>query len=161
MRHSPAPAAPAAEFTIRPNSACNDGSWRWLTASLALVSCVIAIRFAMLGFWMILPFTLLELAVLALALWLMLARADYVEKVLVHENVVEIRHIQAGRDARWRFPRHRARVLARRPRHRAHWYPSRLHIGCAGKWVEIGGCLTDAERGELASAIRRAMTGRR
>lgn len=143
------------EFTIRPNSACNDGSWRWLSASLALLGGLIAWRFVALGFWMVLPFMLLELGLFALALWWLLARANYMEKVLVREDTVEIRHLQTGRNARWFFPRRSARVVVRAPRARLH--PRKLTVGCGREWVEVGNCLTEAERGALAEKMRRAI----
>lgn len=140
-----------AEFTIRPNSVCNDGSWRWLLASLAVVGAAVGARFAMLGFWLIAPFILLELGAVALAFW-RLARAGYTEKVVMRGDVVEVLHLQRGRDANWRFPRARVRVVLRAPRHR--WYPRQLTLGCGREWVEIGACLSEAERAELAAAMR-------
>ena len=108
------------EFTIRPNSACNDGSWRWVFAALAIVGLAIATRFALLGFWMILPFTVVEIAGLGLVLWVVLGRSSRVERVLIDEAGVEIRHLEKDRHKcrTWRFPPHRTRVLMRAPAHR-------------------------------------------
>lgn len=93
----------ATEVTIRPNSACNDGSWRWLFAALAILSFTITIRFALLGLWMILRFTILEISGLVLVLWVVLSRSAWVEKVLIDDEAVEIRHLEKGRDKTWRF----------------------------------------------------------
>lgn len=151
---------PAAEFIIRPNSACNDGSWRWVFASLVVVALAIAIRFAALGLWMVVPFTLAEILALGLGLWVMLQRS-YTEKVLVGDRVVEIRHLQKGANRVWQLPRRRTQVkICDRPSQlRGRWYPCRLILGHAGQWVEVGGCLTDPERRSLARALRAAGIG--
>lgn len=151
---------PAAEFIIRPNSACHDGSWRWVFASLVVVAVAIAIRFAALGLWMVVPFTLAEMLALGLGLWVVLRR-PYTEKVLVGDRVVEIRHLQKGANRVWQLPRRRTRVkICDRPSQlKSRWYPCRLLLGHAGQWVEIGGCLTDPERRSLARALRAAGIG--
>ena len=149
--------ATVTEFTVRPNSACNDGSWRWVFAALAVLGFAIAIRFALLGFWLILPFTVVEIALLGLVLWTMLERSAWVEKVRISEAGVEIRHLEKdqARCRSWRFPPGRAQVRMRSPARR--WYLHRLVLGCADQWVEIGGCLTDHERRALAGALRGAL----
>lgn len=152
--------AAGTEFIIQPNSACNDGSWRWVFASLTILAFAVAIRFAALGFWMILPFTVLEISALALALWIVRAQSATGEKVLIGDEVVEIRRFASrakGREKSWRFPLGWTRLRVSRPAHR--WYPRRLALGYAGEWVEIGRCLRDDERRSLAAALRRALNG--
>ncbi|MEM7195178.1 MAG: DUF2244 domain-containing protein [Pseudomonadota bacterium] len=140
------------EFRIQPNAALRNPSWRWFLAVLAIVSLLIAGRFAWLGYWMILPFTLLELGVLAFVMWLIFARNNYVEKIMVGASELRIEHLQQNRDRSWSFPVYWTQVQLERPSHR--WYPHRLLIGCKGEWVEVGSCLTDGERSALADAVR-------
>jgi len=113
---------------------------------------LIALRLAWLGFWMVLPFTLLELGFLVAMVHLVKSKANYVEKVSVDNDQVTISHLEKNKDAEWSFPLYWSRVELRKPTHR--WYPHRLLVGTSGRWVEIGQCLTDEERSGLADAIR-------
>lgn len=141
------------EFRVQPNAALRGTSWRWFVAALVVVSLLIAGRFALLGYWMILPFTVLELSVLGFVMWLIFNRSNYVEKIVVDHESVVIEHIQKNHDKQWQFPVHWTRVKLESPAHR--WYPHRLVLGSKGEWVEVGSCLTDLERKALAQAVDR------
>ena len=139
------------EFVIRPNSTFHPRTWIWLFILLVVVSLSIAIRFALLGYWMILPFALLDMLAVGIMLWLVTRTKSYVEKIVISEGSVEIFHIQRNRDSHWEFPRYFSQIKLEPPAHQ--WYPSRLLIGCKGQWIEIGGCLTGTEKQSLAEAI--------
>ncbi len=139
------------EFNIKPNAGFNRSNWKWLLAILIIVSMTIALRFAWLGFWMILPFTLLELGILITLMELVKRRGSYIERVRINEGAVEIFHIQPGKNKDWVFPIYWARVDLKKPTHQ--WYPHKLLLGASGVWVEIGHCLTEEERLGLAGAI--------
>jgi uncharacterized membrane protein len=145
------------EFNIRPNSACGDRSWRWLFAGLLVISFSVAIRYALLGYWLILPFTILEMGVFGLVIWLILRNSNYVERVIIEEDRVLVQHLQTGKDRSWEFPLYWTQVRLDQPPHQ--WYPHRLLLGSKGEWVEIGQCLTCEERRSLAAAIGEALTG--
>lgn len=110
----------------------------------------IAIRFALLGYWMILPFALIDVLAVGLILHMVVRQSAYIEKVRVDGEKVEIQHIPKNSNASWQFPLHWIQVNLS-PKHR--WYPHKLLIGSASKWVEIDRCLTDRERITLAQAI--------
>jgi len=140
------------EYSIRPNAAYHRNSWRWLFLGLVIINLGIALRLAWLGFWMILPFAVLDILAVMLVVYLMDRRSYYVEKIRITEDQLEIQHIQKGRDCDWQFPLYFARVELREPQHR--WYPHRLLLGSSGEWVEVGSCLTDDERIRLAKELR-------
>ncbi|WP_424947340.1 DUF2244 domain-containing protein [Candidatus Spongiihabitans sp.] len=141
-----------AEFVIRPNSACHPRSWHKVFALLVVVCLSIASRFALLGYWMILPFALMDVLAVGLILRLVARQSAYIETIRVDGEKVEIQHIQKNNNASWQFPLHWIQVNLQSPQHR--WYPHKLLLGSAGKWVEIGRCLTNEERITLAQAIR-------
>lgn len=143
------------EFNIRPNAGYPRHNWRWLLLILVVLSMGIAIRFAILGFWMILPFTILELSILIVLMELVRRRGSYTETIRIGEEQVEIFHQQRGKDRGWSFPLYWTRVDLRSPGHR--WYPHRLLVGSAGTWIEIGRCLTDDERESLTADLRREL----
>lgn len=144
--------AQKALFEIRPNAAFNDHSWPWLLGGLAVICLAIALRFAWLGYWMILPFAVLDVLLVWGVFRLVLRRGDYIEKVQVDSDWVTVRHVARAGSRRWKFSQPWVRVDLVSPAHR--WYPHRLLVGARGQWVEIGTCLTDDERLSLASALR-------
>lgn len=141
-----------AEFMIRPNSAFNTRSWRWVFSLLAVVCLGIAVRFALLGYWMILPFALLDVLAVGLVLLVMARRSAYAEKIIITWQSVTIRHVQRKNRQRWTFPLYWTQVRLEKPRHR--WYAHRLLVGCKGRWVEVGQCLTESERSSLATSLK-------
>ncbi len=144
------------EFIIRPNSAYNRRSLIWVFALLAVLCMSIALRFAWLGYWMILPFAVLDIVAVGLLFYLLVGRWSYVEKILIQDDVVEIQHIQHKKNQNWQFPLHWVRVELKAPAHR--WYPHKLLIGSKGEWIEIGQCLTDDERKSLAKALAKSLS---
>ncbi len=143
---------PATEFNIRPNAGFRRPAWPWLMAGLVVIGGGIAIRLAMLGFWLILPFTILELGLVYYLVTLVRRRGGYLEKIRIDGERLSIYHLEPGNNRDWWFPLHWVKVDLRAPRHR--WYPHRLLLGSSGRWVEVGTCLTDEERRSLADAVR-------
>jgi uncharacterized membrane protein len=141
------------EFVIRPNSTYHPDSWKMVFALLTVICLGIALRFAFLGYWMILPFAVIDILAVGLILHTVVRKSAYIEKVRVDGEKVEIHHIQRSRNASWQFPLHWITVKLQNPRH--HWYPRKLLLGSRGKWIEVGQCLTDEERASLAEAINK------
>ncbi len=122
-----------------------------------LTTCVlamtIAIAFTLQGAWMVFPFTGLELAALAAALYVCARRGREYEIVTVTDDSVAVR--KGARQPRTVFQRGWARI--RLERCGSGWYPSRLKIGSHGREVEIGRCLNEEERDQLARALETAI----
>jgi uncharacterized membrane protein len=144
--------AVSAEFVIRPNAAFNTRSWPWVFGLLALICLTIGIRFAVMGYWMILPFAVIDVVAVGLILVMLMRRHAYVEKILIDADNLVIRHIQRKNRRSWHFPLHWVRVRLSSPTHE--WYARRLLVGSKGEWVEIGQCLTESERESLAGALK-------
>jgi uncharacterized membrane protein len=139
-------------FTVRPNCALSWRSTKALFAFFALCLGAVTAYFAAIGAWLVLPFAGLELAVLGLGLYLSSLAGHRREVIQVEDLVLRVLH--GGRQLREvvALPRQWTRVQLRRdPRG---WYPSRLVLSGGGNRVEIGLCLTDAEREALAAELR-------
>ena len=108
---------------------------------------------ALKGFWPVLPFAGLELAVLAWALNASLARRFCRQTITVTEADVSVESRERSRRAQVVFPRHWAQVKLRRPATRLH--PSRLTIESHGRQCELGSFLTEEERRGLALRLQR------
>lgn len=142
-------------FVLRPNIGLY---WRTTLRVYIILSAVclgIALGFAVMGFWPILPFAGLEVAALGAALYVSAKRGDCQEVVRIGGDVVEIEKGVKGPEQSWRFPRAWSEVVLNAPLHR--WYPSRLVIRSRGTVVELGAFLTDEERELLATELYRCI----
>ena len=120
---------------------------------MALLLCM-GIGCAALGFWPVLPFAGLELAVLYWAVRWVQRRAEAREYIRVDNAAVRIEKYD-----REGATRHRAYSFTRswtqlelRAGNPAHW-PSRLFFRSRGRTVEIGAFLTDGERRRLKNRL--------
>ena len=142
-------------FVLRPNCSA---SWRQVKCFFALTATIclsIAVGFAVVGYWPVLPFAGAELTLLAFALWWSSRKSQRTEVVAIDSDDVEIEKGECEPIAHWRFPRAWARV-ALEPSPIAQ-HPSRLLIGSHGKHVHVGGFLTEDERAQLANALKSAL----
>jgi len=153
-------------FELRPNSSLTPRAAAWFYGSLVAVVLCIAVGCAALGFWPVLPFAGLELAVLCGGVTWVQRRSEAREYIRVDDVSVVVEKCLRG----WRgetsrivyaFPRPWTQVDLRAGRP-AHW-PSRLLFRSRGRSVEIGAFLTDSERRGLKNRLAEllAADGRR
>jgi uncharacterized membrane protein len=113
----------------------------------------IAAVLAAKGFWPILPFAGLEMALLGWALKVGLERRFHRQTITVTRTDVSIESCAREHYARVVFPRHWAQVKLRRPA--VGQLPSRLTIESHGRQCELGSFLTEEERRGLALRLQR------
>jgi len=121
--------------------------------SLCCVSFAIAGVMAVLGYWPILPFAGLEMAVLGWAVVVSLRRRSRHQTITVSDDAVRVESCSGSRCEQVVFSRHWAQVKLRRPASRLH--PSRLVIESHGRQCEVGDFLTEEERRGLAQRLTR------
>jgi uncharacterized membrane protein len=138
---------------IRPNCSLTVRGARVFFASACLVPFGMGGFFALKGFWPILPFAGLEMALLAWALKVSLERRFHSQTITVTEREVSIESRERTARERVVFPRHWAQVKLRRPT--ASLHPSRLTIESHGRQCELGSFLTEEERRGLALRLQR------
>ncbi len=141
-------------FVIRPNSSL---SWRGnllLFVFMVMISFGIAGVFAAKGYWVVFPFAGLEMAALGLALMLCSWRASRCEVVSISDDKVEVIVGRHKPERRYTFNRHWARVVLAPPVIKG--YPNRLVLRSHGRELEVGACLNNEERQQLAQAIQNA-----
>lgn len=122
-------------------------------ASLCVATFGVAGLMTFRGFWPVLPFAGLEMALLGWALHRSLARRFHSETITIGDDDVRIESRDRSRSVEVVFPRHWARVKLRRPHSRLH--PSRLTIESHGRRCEVGSFLTEQERRGLAQRLTR------
>lgn len=140
---------------IRPNRALTWSQVCTVYLAVVAVSMLIAIAFALQGFWPVLPFAGLELLGLGAAFYVCALRGEVNEVVWVESSTVAVEKGRRAPERRWEFPRAWTRVSLLRPRIR--WYPSRLRLGSHGRHVELASFLNEEERRHLASHLHRTI----
>ena len=138
---------------IRPNCSL---SWQRTVAvycGICLVSLTIALGFSLLGFWLILPFAGLELIALAISFYVCAVRNSTREVISIQGATVAVQKGRRKPQESTQFQRAWARVELANPVQRG--YPTRLMICSHGQSIEIGHCLNDNERSQLAEDLRR------
>jgi uncharacterized membrane protein len=133
--------------------------WRWrLFASLCVVSFGLALGFAALGAWMVLPYSVLEMAVLYLAFrWFERHASDW-ERVSICGDRVILERDRAGVYTRREFNRFWARVELEESG--SDNRPPRLTLRFAAQRVPFGDDLPAEERVAVARELRRALAVR-
>jgi uncharacterized membrane protein len=122
-------------------------------AAACIAPCGIGAILAVQGFWPVLPFAGLEMAVLGWALSVSLQRRFHGQTITLTEDNVRIDTRARNTQQQVVFPRHWAQVKLRRPAARLH--PSRLTIESHGHQCELGSFLTEEERRGLALRLQR------
>jgi uncharacterized membrane protein len=143
----------ALQIEICPNCSLTQKSARTFFLLVCIVPCGVSAFLATRGFWPILPFAGLELAVLGWALNVSLERRFHRQTIVVTEADVSVATCERSRTEHVVFPRHWAQVKLRRPAARLH--PSRLTIESHGRQCELGSFLTEEERRGLALRLQR------
>jgi len=149
--YDPEGLTPAIHIRLQPNcSLSTRGAWLFL-ASCCLASFGVATLMALHGWWPVLPFAGLEMALLAWALWLSMRRGSVQELIHISESEVRIERLDGRSRVLAVFPRHWSQVKllrAAKPHH-----PSRLLIASHGRSLEVGCFLTEDERLGLARRL--------
>ena len=140
-------------IVIAPNCSLSVKGALWFFCGTCFGSFSIASMMVLLGYWPVLPFAGLEMAVLAWALKVSLARRHQFQIITIGERDVVVESRSRAESQQVVFPRHWAQVKLRRPASRLH--PSRLVIESHGRQLEIGDFLTEEERRGLAVRLSR------
>jgi uncharacterized membrane protein len=151
------PLQAAYSVTSRRNDSLGSrGRWR-IFAALCATSLGLALVFAAVGAWPVLPYSALEMAVLFTAFWCIGRHAGDWERLRVEGDLVIVERECAGVLTRHEFNRCWTRLESER----GTTGPAlRLALCSAGKRVTIGAELTPLQRERLARELRRALAAR-
>jgi len=142
------------QIVIGPNASLSVAQARGVMLAMTAVAMTVALGFALMGFWPIVPFAGLEIAALGAALWVSLRRNRYREVLGFGGDRVTVGFgwMGQGAAAEVDWPRCFTRVVleasATRNGH------NRLYLTSSGQRIAIGRCLTDAEREALHARIK-------
>ncbi len=144
-------------FTLvaRRNNSLSSAGRHLVVGSLATISLVISLAFAVQGAWMILPFAGLEVLAIYLAFRCLERHAGDFESLSIQDDRVLIVRRERGEVSRHEFNRYWAQVVLQ---------PSRwgrqvvLALRSHGRQVEFGRHLSEEQRVEAARSIRTRLT---
>jgi uncharacterized membrane protein len=150
----------AMTWLIKRNCSASPTQLAAVFGSLVAVSLVFGAAFAALGFWMVLPFVGLELAVVAAAFLCHGRHAADTERIELVGDTLTVETIEAERRRRWEFDRRRVRVVLDQ-RGAGMGARVRVRLASRGEQVEIGRHLLDERRAEFARELRAALGNER
>lgn len=140
---------------LKPNA-----SWSWranlyLLYTLMAISLTIGFGFLLMGAWLILPYSILEMTVLALCIYYCVLKCNRQEVITISEYEVEIQRGIYRPMESWNFHRVWSQFLVKAPRHR--WDPAVVSIRSHGKELEIGSFLSRRDKSRLIEQLRRVV----
>ena len=145
------------DFEVLPNGALSWGGVKAIFGVILGFSAAVTAYFCWKGAWLVLPFTGIEMVVLAAGLYLSACWSSTREVITVQADSVVVRRGQRRVREESRFQRHWAQVLLLRDP--SGWYPSRLLIRSHGRSLQVGASLVEAEREQLARDLAEVVAG--
>lgn len=139
------------EFVIKPNNSLVRRDLKLLGGLFALVLFLLAARLWLMGFWVVVPFLLLDFLAVVIAFYLIRKKCCIYESIFIDENQLKISHHEKRRSKSWSFDIHWVKIKLQEHEHA--WQSSRMLVGSHGKWIEFASFLTDEERASLARAL--------
>jgi uncharacterized membrane protein len=151
-RSTPLPPSPVRVLELAPRHSLTPRTARIFIAVVASTTFGIACLFTVLGYWPVLPFAGLEIALLVWAVRASIRSGLERETITITADSVTIEHRGSGSEWTSVFPRHWSRVTLHAPMAALH--PSRLMVESSGRACEVGRFLTEDERRSLAVRLK-------
>jgi uncharacterized membrane protein len=127
----------------------------WFVAGVGTAAILIAIRFVLLGAWMVLPLAVAESAVLGLAFFLVARASRRCEIIDIDERGMRVVRENGTQRQEWEFQPYWVQIILQLdPKN---WYPSRLFLRSHGRQLEIGRSLTEPERQRLSDELKQRL----
>lgn len=143
------------QIVLRPNL-----SWTWqynlyLLYTLTTLSLMIGIGFMVVGAWVILPYSVLELSVLFACMYYCIKKCERQEVITVTDYLVKIERGTRTPSESWQYQRLWSNFMVQKPRHP--WDPALVAIRSHGKELELGNFLSRGDKQELIRQLKRVV----
>jgi len=138
---------------IKPNSSLSPRGVLIFFAVIFTFSALLALRFWLLGAWLVVPFFLLEMTLLGFVLFLLARDAHYREIIEITSKHVSITVKEGGQEQyKNSFNLYWVEFVLKQDDES--WHPSRLYLKSHGQFIRIGQCLTDDDRLGLLKRLK-------
>ncbi len=141
------------QIVLRPNAS---GTWKfnlYLLYTLMIVSGTVSFGFLLAGAWMILPFSIIEMGVLAGCMFYCNRQCNRQEVITVSDDLVSIEQGVRQPNQAITYQRLWAKYLVSPPPHP--WGVSRITIRSHNQESELGAFLSQADKQQLVKALKR------
>ena len=135
------------QIILRPNNSMGWRATKYFLATLMLLSFTVASVFTWNGYWVILPFTILEMSILSGCLYLVLRR-NFIQEVVTFtpdEVILQVGRREPEYHRRWQ--RFFTKIMVKKAKHP--WYSNRITLRCREEEREIGRFLTSDDKQAL------------
>ena len=140
------------QIILTPRCSLTPRTARIFVCAVAAGTLSVATFFAVQGFWPILPFAGLEIAVLIWAVRASMRKGQERETITITADCVAVLWHTVDSERSSVFPRHWVKVKLHAPLTALH--PSRLMLELHGRTCEVGRFLTEDERRGLAARLK-------
>ncbi len=137
--------------TAKPNCSLTPRQKVWVFVAIAFLPLVVSIAFMIIGAWLVMPFTGLELLVLGSAFYVVHCHSGDYESITITGDNLAVEWRNYKKTGRIVFHRYWARIILRD----APGGEQRLWLRSHGKEVEFGRYLSNTERLILAGQLKR------
>ena len=142
----------AGSIVVRPNRSLGKEGTALLFCGICVVAIVVGLRFWLLGAWVVLPITVLELVLLGVAFLVVERKTRFCETIELKDDSVSVVQRDWRSKKEWCYPRYWVQVIFREDP--AGWHPSHLYLRSHGDTLEVGACLNDSERLQLSQYLK-------
>lgn len=139
------------QIVLQPNHSMSWRALKYFLAFMMILSFGIATAFLFLGYWLVLPFTGLEMGVLSYCLWLCLRRGSLQEVITFSTEQVTLETGIDAPDQRETWERFFTKIYVTQAIHP--WYRKTVALVHRGESFEIGSFLTSPEKEELIESL--------
>lgn len=142
---------------IRPNRSLSRKGMILFFSGVCVAAILVAFRFWLLGAWVVLPITMLELLVLGAAFFWIERETRFCETIELNEDLVSVVQRDWRSKKEWCYQTYWVQVVLQSdPKG---WYPSHLYLRSHGDSLEIGACLNEEERHQLEQHLKKIIQG--
>lgn len=149
----------AGSFEVRPNRSLSGRETAIFFGGICVVAVTVAVRFWLLGAWVVLPMMILELSLLGGAFLVVERKTRFCETIELTDDRVSVVQKDWKSKREWCYPRYWVQVIFREDPQG--WYPSHLYLRSHGDSLEVGACLNDGERLQLSQHLKKIIDGAR
>ena len=139
-------------ITMQPNHSLSWRALRYFLLFMMTVSFSIALAFTAMGYWVVLPFTALEMAVLTYCLWLCLRRSSLQEVLSLTPEMITLEVGIKRPQQTYTWQRFFTKIQVKQALHP--WYRKKVSLVHKGTELEIGRFLNADEQTELLDSLR-------
>ena len=136
---------------LRPNQSFTWRSSKIFLGMLMILSMAIAITFLVRGYWMILPFSLLEVSIVAACFFVILKRTQQQQVIAISQDTIRVEEGAKRPEKVVAWQRYFTKVVVEPPRYPS--YSITIKLKHRDHEIELGGFLNSEEKKELVASL--------